>query len=132
MSDVIQTGAPPRPGQDWLEIVGRPTLDAFSRAFASEVVLEASVTSRALVGPAELWRFFQATRTMYERIGFTHETAAGAKTCLEWEGMFGGKPIAGATILTRDDQGAIASVRLYHRPLEQVIAFAEALVRHFV
>jgi hypothetical protein len=76
---------PPYPGEAWTEIVRRPTLEEFSRAFASDVVLEASVVSCPIVGPIGLWAFFQATRTMYERIGFTHEIGTKARMCLEWE-----------------------------------------------
>src|SRR5271170_6388882 len=129
MSEAIQPEQPPYPGEAWTEIVGRPTREEFSRAFASDVVLEASVLSRPIVGPAGLWAFFQATRAMYERVAFTHEIGTKARICLEWEGVFAGKPVAGATIITRGDHGAITSVRLHHRPLDQVIAFAEAISR---
>jgi hypothetical protein len=131
MSEVIQPEQPPHPGAawTWTEIVRRPTLEEFSRAFASDVVLEASVVSHPIVGTVGLWAFFQATRTMYERIGFTHEIGTKERICLEWEGVFAGKPVAGVTIITRDDRGAITNVRLYHRPFDQVVAFAETILR---
>ena len=94
MSEAIQIEQPPDPGEAWTEIVRRPTVEEFSRAFASHVVLEASVLSRPIVGPAGLWAFFQATRTMYERVGFTHEIGTKARMCLEWEGVFAGKRCA--------------------------------------
>ena len=78
MSEAIQSEQPSYPGAAWTEIVSRPTLEEFSRAFASDVVLEASVLSRPIVGPIGLWEFFQATRAMYERIGFAHEIGAKA------------------------------------------------------
>ena len=126
MSEAIQPEQP-HPGEAWTEIVGRPTLEEFSRAFAADVVLEASVMSRPIVGPAGLWAFFQATRAMYQRIGFTHEIGTKARMCLEWEGVFAGKPVAGATIITQDQHGAITSVQLHHRPFDQVVAFAKAI-----
>jgi hypothetical protein len=128
MSEAIQLEQPP-PGETWIEIVRRPTLDEFSRAFASDAVLEASVVSRPIVGPVGLWAFFQATRAMYQRLDFTHEIGTKARTCLEWEGVFAGKPVAGVTVITRNDRGAITSVRLHHRPLDQVVAFAETISR---
>jgi hypothetical protein len=67
---------------------------------------------------------------MYERIGFTHEIGTKTRMCLEWEGVFAGKPVAGVTIITRDDREAITSVRLHHRPFDQVVAFAETISRH--
>ena len=73
MSEAIHTEQPPYPGAAWTEIGSRPTFEEFARAFASDVVLEASVLSRPIVGPIGLWGFFQATRAMYDRIGFTHE-----------------------------------------------------------
>jgi hypothetical protein len=130
MSEAIQPEQPLYPGAAWTEIVSRATLEEFSRAFVSDVVLEASVLSRPIVGPIGLWGVFQATRAMYDRIGFTHEIGTKAKTCLEWEGAFAGKPVAGVTIITRDDGGAITSVRLHHRPFDQVVAFAETISRH--
>jgi hypothetical protein len=60
---------------------------------------------------------------MYEQIAFIHETQSGARTHLEWEGRFAGQDIAGVTIFVRNVEGAIESIRLYHRPYEQVIAF---------
>jgi hypothetical protein len=129
MTEATQPEQPPHPGEAWSEIVSRPTLEEFSRAFASDVVLEASVVSRPIVGPIGLWGFFQATRAMYERIGFTHEIGTKARVCLEWEGVFAGEPVAGATIITQDERGAITSVQLYHRPLDQVVAFAETISR---
>jgi hypothetical protein len=130
MSQTIQPEQPSYPGAAWTEIVRRPTLEDFSRAFASDVVLEAYVLSGPIVGPVGLWAFFQATRTMYERIGFTHEIGTKSRMCLEWEGVFAGKPVAGVTIITRDDRGDITSVGLHHRPFDQVVAFAGAISRH--
>src|SRR6202451_1409824 len=103
MWEGIQPEQPPYPGEAWTEIVRRPTLEEFARAFASDVVLEASVLSRPSVGPIGLWGFFHATRAMYDRIGLTHEIGAKARTCLEGEGVFAGKPVAGVTIVARDD-----------------------------
>ncbi len=64
---------------------------------------------------------------MYDAINFTHETNSASRTCLEWEGKFRGKDIAGTTVLAFDDNGLIESIRLYHRPYEQVIAYSAEL-----
>jgi hypothetical protein len=55
MSEAIQPEQPPYPGEAWTEIVRRPTLEEFSLAFASDVVLEASVVSRPILGPIGLF-----------------------------------------------------------------------------
>src|SRR5476649_1335788 len=98
------------PGSGWVEIIGRATAEAFASA-------------------AAIRRFFDATRGMYDSIVFVHETATELRIHLEWEGVFQGAPIAGATILTRDAGGKIDRIRLYHRPYEQVIAFSAELAR---
>ena len=119
----------PAPGRDWLEIIKRSSQEAFASAFTTDAVLEASVASAPIVGAAAIRAFFEATRTMYEQIDFVYETRTGARICLEWEGRFAGREIAGTTILARSAGGAIESIRLYHRPYEQVISFSAELAR---
>ena len=117
------------PGYRWLEIIKRADEEAFAAAFTKHVVLDASVASAPIVGAVAIRAFFEATRAMYDQIAFVHETRSGARTHLEWEGRFAGQEIAGATILVHNADGAIASVRLYHRPYQQVIAFSAELAR---
>jgi len=117
------------PGQAWLEIVRRPSEQAFATAFASDVVVHTSIASGPIAGPADLWPFFEASRTMYDSIRFSHETSAGSRTCLEWEGKFQGSDIAGTTILAFDADGTIESIQLFHRPYQQVIAYSAELGR---
>jgi hypothetical protein len=119
----------PPAGHAWLEIVKRPTQEAFASAFTSDVVLDTSVASASIVGAVAIRAFFDATRTMYGEIVFVHETRSDTRTHLEWEGTFEGREIAGTTILSHKPDGAIESVRLYHRPYEQVISFSTELAR---
>ena len=65
---------------------------------------------------------------MYDAIRFTHETSMGSRTCLEWEGKFQARDIAGTTIMAFDANGAIKSIQLF-RPYEQVIAYSTELGR---
>jgi hypothetical protein len=115
------------PGQAWFEIIKRPTPEAFASAFTKDVVLDASITSAPIVGAVAIRAFFDATRAMYDQIAFVHETRSATRTCLEWEGRFEGREIAGTTILAHDEDGAIENIRLYHRPYQQVISFSVEL-----
>lgn len=117
----------PSAGQAWLEIIKRPTLETFASAFTQDVVLDTSVASAPTVGAEAVRAFFDATRAMYDQIAFVHETRSVTRTHLEWEGRFAGQRIAGATILAHQAGGLIESIRLYHRPYDQVIAFSAAL-----
>src|SRR5882757_5015066 len=92
----------PEPGNAWLEIVRRPTLDSFAQAFSKDCVLEAVVLATPLRGVRAVRRFFQATRAMYDDIAFLHELHAERRVCLEWAGMFQGREISGGTILVSD------------------------------
>lgn len=116
-------------GQAWLEIIKRSSQEAFAAAFTQDVVLDASVASSSIVGAAAIREFFDATRAMYDQIAFVHETRSGPRSYLEWQGQFGGRDIAGTTILARNAQGLIETIRLYHLPYEQVIAFSAELAR---
>jgi hypothetical protein len=120
---------PTAPGHTWTEILKRPTQEGFAAAFAKNVVIDTSVATRAIVGPVDLRAFFDASRTMYDAIAFTHETNSGLRTCLEWQGQFQGNDIAGTTILAFDATGVIESIQLYHRPYAQVLAYSAELGR---
>ena len=74
---------PNPPGHAWLEVLKRPTQEAFAAAFAKNIVIDTSIATRSIVGPVDLRRFFDASHTMYDTINFTHETSSPSRTCLE-------------------------------------------------
>jgi hypothetical protein len=117
------------PGRFWSEIIGRPTLETFATAFTTGVLLDASVLPRSIHGASDLRAFFDATRGMYDKIAFSREDNIASRTYLEWEGVFGGRLVAGATILAKDANGLIERVRLYHSPLYLVNEFSVELLR---
>ncbi len=77
-----------KPGEAWLEIVSRPTLKAFSQAFAANPILEATCALNPLTGAESIFNFFRMTRSMYERIAFVQqiqsatEYASSGRGCL--------------------------------------------------
>jgi hypothetical protein len=117
----------PEPGRAWLEIIGRQTIDAFAIAFVPEPVLDALVALKPIIGVAAIRSFFEAARARYHRIAFLHEVRSGDRTYLEWEGEYEGDAVCGATVLAHDQSGAIEHVSLYHYPMEQALAFSQAL-----
>jgi hypothetical protein len=117
------------PGQAWSEIIKRPTLGEFSVAFTTDVALDASVLPRTVRGAPDIRAVFDATREMYDTIAFSREENSASRTYLEWEGVFGGHLVAGATVLAKDAVGLIESIRLYHRPLFLVNEFSADLLR---
>jgi hypothetical protein len=119
--DVFEEHAP---GQEWLAIISRPTLREFGRAFTEAPVLEASVLADPIIGAPSIRAFLEATQAMYDRISFTAEHRVASRTWLEWRGQYRGLPLCGITTLVTDTGSAISGVRIFHLPLNQLIAFA--------
>jgi hypothetical protein len=117
------------PGAAWLEVVSRSTLQDFSSAFCADPILEAVVVAEPVLGVRAIYDFFRATRSMYEHIAFVHEIRSSTRACLEWDGVFQGEMISGATILIFEASGAIERIRLFHFPHKQLNAFSAELVR---
>ena len=115
------------PGDQWLAIISRPTLEGFSAACTPNVTLSLSAAEDPVVGPAAVRHFFNITRTMYDGFTFVHEGRDASRTYMEWEGRFQGNPVSGATILAFSEYGLIREIQLYHRPYGQVLAFAAEL-----
>jgi hypothetical protein len=118
-----------QPGGAWLAIVSRPSVSAFAEAFVSHVTLEATALANPLRGVDSIYDFFLTTRSMYDRIAFVQEMRSQSRVCLEWEGVFQGKEVTGATILTYGSPDTIERIRLFHYPYEQLNAFSAELVR---
>ncbi len=118
------------PGHDWIAIVRKNGTAEFGKAFAPHPTLDASVLNGPCVGVEAIAAFFAATSGgMYETIEFTHETTNGRKTYLEWQGKAFGKQVGGTTILTRNHEGLIEHIQLYHSPLPVVVEFARELAK---
>ena len=115
------------PGTAWMQIVKKKGTSDFAAAFTADVSLQTSALSKAVIGPTLIGAFFAATSTMYEDFEFTAETVDGAKTYIEWEAIHGGKPIAGATILTRNESGLINNIKLFQSPFPVVREFSSGL-----
>ena len=115
------------PGTAWMQIVKKKGTSDFATSFTADARLQTSVLSKAVDGPTLIGAFFAATSKMYEHFVFTAETVDGAKTYLEWDGIHGGKPIAGATILTRNESGLINNIKLFQSPFPVVREFSSGL-----
>jgi hypothetical protein len=118
-----------QPGAAWLEVVSRPTLQAFSSAFSADPILEAPVLAEPLLSVKVIYDFFRTTQSMYDHIAFMHEIRSSTRTCLEWDGVFQAESISGATILAYDASGVIERIRLFHFPHQQLNAFSAELAR---
>lgn len=114
-------------GASWMKIISKKGTRDFARYFTVDASLQTTALSNTVIGPELIGAFFAATSTMYEYFVFTAETIDGVKTYLEWDAVHGGKPIAGTTILTRNESGLINNIKLYQSPLPVVREFSSGL-----
>ena len=120
--------AQPAPGHDWIALVRKHGTAEFGKAFAPNPTLDASVLNGPYVGVEAIAAFFATTfGGMYETIAFTHETTNSMKTYLEWQAKAFGKQVRGTTILTRNHEGLIEHIQLYHSPLQVIVEFSREL-----
>lgn len=118
------------PSQGWTRAFAQKSSTAFAEAFASDIVLEASVLAHPVVGAEQVKTVMGAASTIYEALAFTQQSTSGPRTYLEWEAQaFGGEKLSGVTILTRDDEGKIVRAAIHHRPLGSALKFSAELGR---
>jgi hypothetical protein len=126
-----QQNAKGQPGAAWSAFVRSNGSAEFETAFSEDATLQASALERPLVGAKEIGTFFAATSGgMYEKLSFESEATAGAATYYQWAGRAFGLDLRGVTVVTRDADGKIQSIRLFHSPYPVVVKFADELAKH--
>ncbi len=116
--------------QGWTRAFEAKSSSAFADAFAADIVLEASVLARPVVGVDQVKTVMGAASRIYEALAFTNEATHGPRSYLEWEAQaFGGEHLYGITILTRDEEGRIVRAAIHHRPLGAALRFSAELGR---
>ncbi|MFL6660525.1 MAG: alpha/beta fold hydrolase [Rhizobacter sp.] len=116
--------------QGWTRAFEEKSATSFAEAFAAEIVLEASVLAKPVVGADQVKTVMAAASTIYEALAFTQEATDGPRTYLEWEAQaFGGEKLSGVTILTKNDAGKIVRAAIHHRPLGSALKFSVELGR---
>lgn len=126
-SEGVPAANTPRP-QGWTDAFAQKSADAFGEVFTEDVVLEASVLTRPVEGRDQVKRVMGTASSIYESLRFTKEIVDGPRTYLEWQATaFGGLPIEGVTILTKNADGQALRVAIHHRPLGAVLRFSAEL-----
>jgi len=115
--------------QAWTGAFTDPSGAAFKAIVAAEVTLTGSVFDAPIVGADAVWKTMRTAASLYDDIQFTNFSDASDRTFLEWQGHALGHDIAGVTVLRTRDDGAIVEVRIHHRPLPALLAFAAELDR---
>ncbi|MDX3265003.1 alpha/beta hydrolase [Streptomyces sp. MI02-2A] len=114
--------------QQWTTAFAEKSADSFGKAFAEEVVLDATILTRPIEGRERVQQVMAAASGIYDALAFTHEATQGPRTYLEWKAAaFEGTHIEGVTILTKDEHGRIVRVAIHHRPLGATLRFSAEL-----
>lgn len=114
--------------QPWTTAFAEKSDGSFAEAFAEGVVLEGSILTRPIEGREQVKQVMGAASGIYESVTFVYEASQGLRNYLEWKATaFGGMPIEGVTILTKDKQGHIVRAAIHHRPLGAVLRFSAEL-----
>ena len=121
----------PAPGHDWIALVRKHGTAEFGRAYAANATLDASVLNGPCVGVEAIAAFAgcHALAACMKPSSLRTRTTTGRKTYLEWQGTAFGKQVRGTTILTRNHEGLIEHIQLYHSPLQVIVEFARELAK---
>ncbi|CAB3782345.1 2-succinyl-6-hydroxy-2, 4-cyclohexadiene-1-carboxylate synthase [Paraburkholderia ultramafica] len=129
-SSTSDTPVVPVAPQGWTRAFEHKSANAFADAFDPNVVLEASVLAKPVVGIDQVKTVMSAASKIYEALSFTHEARNELRNYLEWEVQaFGGEQMRGITVLTKNAQGKIVHVAIHHRPLGGALKFSAELGR---
>lgn len=130
VAPVPDTPEPEVAPQGWTRAFEAQSADAFADAFAPDVVLEASVLAKPVIGIDQVKTVMSTASRIYEALTFTREAHNGRHDYLEWEVMaFGGEQMSGITVLTKNAEGRIVHVAIHHRPLGGALKFSTELGR---
>jgi hypothetical protein len=113
--------------ETWTAAVRDSSGTTFDETVSAAVTLSGSILARPLTGRDDVWAALEAAASIYDSLTFTHETANGDRTYLEWEATALSQDFSGVTILTADADGLIASVAIHHRPLSAVLGFSSEM-----
>ncbi|MFJ9543819.1 alpha/beta fold hydrolase [Streptomyces sp. NPDC101225] len=112
----------------WRSGFSEMSTSAFAEGFAEDVVLEASVLVRPIVGRALVAPTLATASGIYESLEFTAQTTDVSTTYLQWAAVaFGGLPFSGITILEKNTDGKVVRAAIHHRPLGAVLRFSAEL-----
>ncbi len=116
--------------QGWTRAFAQKSTQAFGDAFAPDMVLEASILTRPVVGADQVKTVMGTASAIYELVTFTHQAREGSRDYLEWEARaFGGEVLHGITILTKNADGKVQRAAIHHRPLGMALKFSAELGR---
>ncbi|MFZ6647436.1 hypothetical protein ACO0LO_17055 [Undibacterium sp. TJN25] len=125
----MENAAPFAARDAWMVIVRQADRMLFAEHFDLQATLTTSVFERVIKGADEIYRYFEATRAMFDSFAFNSEVSHEGRTFMTWEGHALEKTLTGVTIVERNPAGLVTKVEIYSGPLSALTPFATDLER---
>ena len=112
-----------------LAIEAQSSHEDFAKLFASDVVLEAPMLTKPVVGIAQALKVIELAATLAGPIFYTLEVSDPNQTFLFWNGQVDGFKLEAVTTLVDGEDDLIHEVRVLMRPWPVVTLFRDAMYK---
>lgn len=105
--------------QAWTDSFDAKSGDEFAKALHPDIKFQAAAITQTIWGVDKAKQVLHQASNFYQNLVFDHEVRNDTKRrYIEWKlSGFDGMAMRGITTLQIDDQGRIAELNIYHRPL---------------
>ena len=104
-------------------------LDLLSEALADDVVLHSPILCRGFEGKEIVTQVLTHVAATLEDLTYVDELAGGNTVCLRFKANVGDYELEGIDYLTLDDDGKIADLTVFMRPMSALTRFNEQMAQ---
>jgi len=102
-------------------------LDLLSEALREDVVLHSPILFRGFKGREIVSQVLTHVAATLEGLTYTDELVEGNTVCLRFKAQVGDRELEGIDFLELDDDGKVAELTVFMRPLSAITAFNEQM-----
>jgi hypothetical protein len=102
-------------------------LDLLSEALREDVVLHSPILFRGFEGREIVSQVLTHVSATLEGLTYTDELVEGNTVCLRFKAQVGDRELEGIDFLELDDDGKVAELTVFMRPLSAITAFNEQM-----
>ncbi|HET6998627.1 MAG TPA: nuclear transport factor 2 family protein [Solirubrobacterales bacterium] len=102
-------------------------LDLLSEALREDVVLHSPILFRGFEGREIVSQVLTHVAATLEGLTYTDELVDGNTVCLRFKAQVGDRELEGIDFLELDDDGKVAELTVFMRPLSAITAFNEQM-----
>lgn len=101
--------------------------DLLTEALREDVVLHSPILFRGFEGKEIVSQVLTQVAATLEGLTYTDELAEGNTVCLRFRAQVGNRELEGIDFLELDDEGKVAELTVFMRPLSAITAFNEQM-----